>query len=160
MSSVGAALCRRKMKPSLKALMGILALLVSLQSSYSYALMQITPLRFELSSGVRGGSFTVTNLSSVPNRIEFTAIEKIGDVERDATDEFVIFPPLRVLEVGASQVVRFQFVGDKASEERRFYIIANELTPQLVTTEEIGAAATQINVLVRMGVLVRVAPNL
>lgn len=123
------------------------------------ALMQIAPTTFEMTDGDRSGSFTVTNLSEGVNRIEFTVVEEIGDQQRDASDEFIIFPPLTVLEPEASQVVRFQFAGSKAAGERKFYIFANELTPQLVTQSVEGAdAAVKINLLVRMGVLVRVSP--
>lgn len=103
-------------------------------ASPSYAL-QVSPLRIDLDSSGRGttGSVSVVNTKDTAAPIELSIFNRRGDrPDTPADEDFLIFPPTAVLQPGATQVFRVQWLGDPAlPTSQSYYLSASELPVEL-----------------------------
>lgn len=91
---------------------------------------EVTPMRLYLSpgSGQRSGVFAVRNTRDKDLPLEvvvlrrFTAADGSESME-PADDDFIIFPPQALVTPGASQSVRFEYIGEPNLTESRVYVL-------------------------------------
>jgi fimbrial chaperone protein len=120
----------------------------------------MSPMSLELSSA-GGGSrsqFTINNNSNAPAAVEIT-VETLSysedgkAVRKLADDDLMISPPVAMIQPGASQVFRVQWVGDPdLATSRSFMVMAS----QLPLRDKSGKPVVQVTQ--AFGAIVNVAP--
>lgn len=91
---------------------------------------EVTPMRMQLvpAAGQRSGVVSVRNTRDrdLPFEVvvlrRFTAADGTETTE-PANDDFIIFPPQAIVAQGASQSIRFEYVGEPNLTESRVYIL-------------------------------------
>jgi len=109
---------------------------------------EVRPMRAVLPPGVFDTLITVTNTRDYTLPIEVVVQKR--DVNPDGTqtlipadDDFLVFPPQFLLEVGQSQAIRVEYIGDRALRESQAYIIDVQEVP--VVPENFSGVVTVYN---------------
>lgn len=114
---------RKTMIPLALSLLGLLA-------TYSAAAFEVQPMRHSLfpSGGQNTSLLTVKNTRSKALPVEIVVEKRTFGEDSvqtlvDAENDFVVFPFQALIEPGASQAFRFQYVGDQVLAEEAAYSI-------------------------------------
>lgn len=120
---------------------------------------EVTPMRLELvpTAGQRSGVVSVRNTRDKELPFEVVVLRRLtapdgSETLEPADDDFIIFPPQALVASGASQAVRFEYVGDPDLTESRVYILDVREVP--VTPPNFSGILTVYN----FGVAVYVKP--
>ncbi len=123
--------------------------------------LQVSPLSLEVNSAGSGtsGSISVVNTRDVAMPMETSVFRRV--VAEDGTQElvpddadFLVFPPAAVVEPGATQVFRIQWLGDPTPPtSESFYLNVAELPVELPE----GTSGVQL--IFRFNIALHVAPE-
>lgn len=122
--------------------------------------MTVTPTQIEMTSAGRAsrGAITVANNSSAPLAVELVA--KLATLDENgvpkaesANDEFLIMPPQAMIQPGATQNFRIQWLGEPLIEASKTFLIYVNQIPVKMTRK-----TSAVQVVFGMGVMVNVAP--
>jgi len=127
----------------------ILALLLAVLAAASpAAALKITPFKVSVMPGAQGTTqiFRIENNSAAPAAIQVSTLTwdiapDGAEINRDAEDEFIVFPAQLVLAPYESKSVRVQWLGDTTLEsERAFRVLAEQIPVSLQNTPQSGVA--------------------
>ena len=123
---------------------------------------RVQPMSYDLAPSGAGTQQTlrIENTRDFPLTLEILAYsidfdETGAETYESAEDDFLIFPPQMIIEPGASQAVRVQYVGDPALEVSKSYRIRVEQIPVNVT----GGGSGAIGMAVSFSTLANIVPN-
>lgn len=136
----------------------VAALLIALDPASAF---RVSPLRMQLAPSGPAATDTlqIENTLATPLTVELTVYERAFDpdgreLRRSADDDFSLFPPQAVVEPGAIQAVRIQFVGEpKLREARNYVVLVTQLPVDLGATQEPG-----VKFVLEFGASVTVSP--
>ncbi len=138
-------------------------------SSQVEATFQFSPMlsKFAPSGQKSNQSFVVKNTGKKATAIQIRMVKREMDLDgkeinTDADDDFILYPPQMLVKAGESQTVRVTWVGDaNPSKELSYRIIAEQLPidlPEITQTQ--GNTTVSIKVLFQyMGSVYVVPPN-
>lgn len=136
----------------------VAALLCSVEA-WAY---RVQPMSYDLAPSGAGTQQTlrIENTRDFPLTLEILAYsiefdETGAESYESAEDDFLIFPPQMIVEPGASQAIRVQYVGEPALEVSKSYRIRVEQIPVNVT----GGGSGAIGMAVSFSTLANVVPN-
>lgn len=102
-------------------------------SAYAY---QVTPMIYDLSpTGTDATNvIRVTNTQDQPITVEMQAEQRLFDEagkesRKPADDRFVLFPPQAIVQPGATQAVRVQYVGPQTLDKSETYTVTVKQVP-------------------------------
>jgi fimbrial chaperone protein len=137
-----------------------LALLVGVGLIRSAMAHEVTPMRAELvpAAGVRSALVTVRNTRETDLPFEVVVQRRTTapdgtETLTPAAEDFIVFPPQGLVKPGASQAVRFEYVGEQSLTESRSYLLDVREVP--VTPPGFSGILTVYN----FGVAVYVKPR-
>lgn len=123
---------------------------------------RVQPMSYDLSPSGAGTQQTlrIENTRDFPLTLEILAYsiefdDTGAETYESAEDDFLIFPPQMIIEPGASQAIRVQYVGDPALDVSKSYRIRVEQIPVNVT----GGGSGAIGMAVSFSTLANVVPN-
>lgn len=127
--------------------------------------MRVSPMVVEMTTNGVGGTarIEVQNLNQVPLPFETQITEIHYDDQGNMTEtpadaEFLTFPPQGLLQPGARQVVRLQWVGKPdMPASRAFYLSVNQI-PVALAPGDAQSLGAKVQVVYHMKALVVVAP--
>ena len=75
----------------------------------------------------------ITNTHDYPLTLEITATERSvaedgKETEKDASEDWIIFPPLAIVEPGKQQRIRLQYAGGAIKESKAYRIVVSQVT--------------------------------
>jgi P pilus assembly chaperone PapD len=116
---------------------GILsALLLSVSAPITAAAFEVQPMRHSLfpMGGQNSSLFTVKNTRQEPLPVEIVVAKRVFEddgtrSEIPADEDFVVFPFQALIQPGATQAFRFQYVGDLSFDEEVSYTIHAKEVP-------------------------------
>lgn len=137
-----------------------LALLLGVGLIRSAIAHEVTPMRAELvpAAGVRSALVTVRNTRETDLPFEVVVLRRTTAPDGTETltpagEDFIVFPPQGLVKPGASQAVRFEYVGEQSLTESRSYLLDVREVP--VTPPGFSGILTVYN----FGVAVYVKPR-
>lgn len=142
------------------ALLAVSSLLAAPFGATPANAVNVTPIHIEMNSAGSGSraQVTVTNPSRAPLPIEIAAKSMELD-ERGkqsfgkAAEEFLVFPPQALIQPGATQTFRLQWVGEpQLPKSRSFMIYVNQIPVKMPKGQ------SGVQVVMSFGVQVNVAP--
>lgn len=102
-------------------------------SAYAY---QVTPMIYDLSpTGTDATNvIRITNTQDQPITVEMQAEQRLFDdagkeSRKPADDRFVLFPPQAIVQPGATQAVRVQYVGPQTLDKSETYTVTVKQVP-------------------------------
>lgn len=120
---------------------------------------EVTPMRMQLvpAAGQRSGVVSVRNTRDKDLPFEVVVLRRFtaadgSETTEPADEDFIIFPPQALVAQGASQSIRFEYVGEPNLTESRVYILDVREVP--VTPQDFSGILTVYN----FGVAVYVKP--
>lgn len=117
----------------------------------------VNPIRLELGAEVRSGAINVRNESTGKINFQLQAMAWTQDAEGkdryEETSDLVYFPRIMTIEPGQEAVVRVGIRQALQATEKTYRLFIEELAPAAT-----DAAGAQINMLIRFGAPVFVAP--
>jgi len=122
--------------------------------------LSVSPIHVEMTTTGNGSraQITVNNDSSAPVPVEVTlekfSLDEAGNRKTaKAGDNFLVFPPQALIQPGATQVFRVQWVGDPAiAQSESFMMSVNQIPVKL------PAGQSAVQVVMSFGVMINVAP--
>jgi len=140
-----------KRSPSAFVIFAVSALLWMTVDASALAAHEVTPMRVELvpQSGARSALLTIRNTRENNLPFEVVAFERItaadgGETLTPADADFIVFPPQGLINPGASQALRFEYVGDQLPTQSRSFLLEVREVP--VTPPGFSGILTVYNV--------------
>lgn len=149
-----------KMRAILGAIAASMLLsIIGIESAYAF---RVEPMSYTLATtgGEARRTLRVRNTQTTPVAVEVIvqrrSMDEAGRLAHTPADEdFLIFPPQTLVQPGASQAIRVQYIGDPQPDAARAYTIAVQQVPLL--DPEDGTAA--VEVVFRFGTAAYVVPR-
>jgi fimbrial chaperone protein len=112
---------------------GFVTALLLISAAQAYEVRPIRAL-LDLNRGEMASTLSVTNTRETDLPVEVRVYLRTFDEDGAATleeadDDWIVFPPQALIASGASQGVRFQYVGDIEIAESRNYVVQIEEVP-------------------------------
>jgi fimbrial chaperone protein len=116
-----------------KPLLLAIAMITTSATAFAY---QVTPMIYDLApTGPKAASvIRITNTQDQPITVEIEAEERLFDEggkesRKPAENKFVLFPPQAIVQPGATQAVRVQYVGPQTLEKSETYTVTVKQVP-------------------------------
>lgn len=126
--------------------------------SSSAQAFKLTPIvqEFGFSKKQRTKSFRVVNTNKENIKIEVASytreVNNKGEEIRNATEDFMVYPPLFEVPAGKSQVIRVSYIGDEPEKEVPYRLIVRQIPPE-------GSDKNQLTVVLEYVASMYVAPK-
>jgi len=148
----------------MRAILGVIAasMLLSIIGIDSAHAFRVEPMSYTLATTGSDARRTlrIRNTQTTPVAVEIIVERRSMDeagrlTHAPADDDFLIFPPQTLVQPGASQAIRVQYIGDPQPDATRVYTIAVQQVP--LEDPEDGTAA--VEVVFRFGTAAYVVPR-
>lgn len=128
-----------------------------------FAQFAVAPIRLDLGAGVRSGAISVRNESKEPITFQMQAMEWTQDAEGkdryEDSKDLIYFPRMMTVEPGQEGLVRVGLKTPAAGTEKTYRVFIEQLPgPQAEQTKSGQRGSAHVNVLIRFGAPIFVAP--